>query len=119
MLIYDGDCGFCMWSLRLSLRLGATCRHQSAQTADLAGLGLTEEMVHGAAWFVTDDQTWRGHEAIAQVLRSSRYGVVRLVGAAVGSRILRPVASRVYDWVVDHRHQLPGATSVCRLPPQP
>jgi predicted DCC family thiol-disulfide oxidoreductase YuxK len=118
VLIYDGDCGFCMSSLRLALRLGATCSHQAAQTADLSALGLTPEMVHGAAWFVTADRTYRGHEAMAQVLRSSKYGVVRLAGVLVGSRVMRPVASRVYDWVVAHRHQLPGATSVCRLPPQ-
>jgi len=115
--VYDGDCGFCTRSLRLALRLGATCPHQPARATDLDALGLTDEMVHGAAWFVTEDRLYRGHEAIAQVLLSSKYAAVRLAGTIVGSRVMRPLASRAYAWVAAHRHRLPGAGSVCRMPP--
>ena len=41
VLVYDGDCGFCQWSLRWGLRLGITCEHVAGQRADLPALGLT------------------------------------------------------------------------------
>ena len=116
MLIYDGDCGFCKRSLGWMIRLGTTCAHQSAQDSDLTALGLTERDAEEAAWFVLGDRRWRGHEAIARALQTSRCGPVRLGGAALGSRMLRPLTSRGYAWVARHRHQLPGGTAACELP---
>lgn len=107
MLIYDGDCGFCKRSLRWAIQLGAQCVHQPWQSADLDALGLTREQVQEAAWFVTDAGAWQGHEAIAQVLMTSKWLPVRVLGHVVGARVLRPVGERVYDWVARNRGRLP------------
>ncbi|MDN5892499.1 MAG: DUF393 domain-containing protein [Nocardioides sp.] len=115
MLIYDQDCGFCQWSLRWALRLGATCDHQPAQTADLPALGLSLDEALEAAWFVTPSGPLRGHEAIAQVLLSSRWWPVRMGGRLVGSRVARPVAAPAYAWVARNRHRMPGASESCRV----
>jgi predicted DCC family thiol-disulfide oxidoreductase YuxK len=114
VLIYDGDCGFCQRSLGWARRLGATSPAQTAAETDLAAYGLTADDTLEAAWFVGDGLAYRGHEAIAMLLRSSRWAPVRWAGAAVGSRALRPVASRVYAWVATHRHLMPG-DQVCRV----
>jgi predicted DCC family thiol-disulfide oxidoreductase YuxK len=108
-----------MRSLRWMIRLGTTCTHQSAQESDLAELGLTEAMTQEAAWYVSDGRLFRGHEAIAMALRTSRYGAVRLAGRVIGSQLLRAVMSRAYSWVASHRHQLPGGTPACELPGSP
>ena len=117
VLVYDGDCGFCQWSLRWGLRLGITCDHVAGQRADLPALGLTPADVEAAAWYVDGDRLLRGHEAIAAALRTSRYVAVRLAGRVIGSRALRPVAAPAYTWVAAHRHRLPGASEACGLPP--
>lgn len=116
MLIYDGDCGFCQRSLGWALRLGITCEHRPSHQVDLAAHGLSEQDVIEAAWYVDGDRRLRGHEAIAGALRTSRHAPVRWLGAVVGSRVLRPVAVRVYAWVARNRHRLPGASDACALP---
>ena len=117
VLVYDGDCGFCQWSLRWALRLGITCEHVAGQRADLPSLGLTPDDVEAAAWYVDGDRRLRGHEAIAAALGTSRHVAVRLAGRAIGARALRPVAAPAYTWVATHRHRLPGASEACGLPP--
>jgi predicted DCC family thiol-disulfide oxidoreductase YuxK len=115
VLIYDGDCAFCARSLGWARKLGATAPAQPWQMVDLAGYGLTEDDVSEAAWFIADGVRARGHEAIAEMLASSRHRVVRIAGALIGSRILRPFSSRAYAWVAAHRHQLPGGTAACSI----
>lgn len=119
MLIYDRDCGFCQWSLQVMRRFGATCESRAWQECDLDALGLSLSDVTDAAWFIDGDQKFRGHEAIAQTLRSSRWLPVRILGRIVGSRVLRPVATPAYAWVSRNRHLLPGATQACRIEDQP
>lgn len=113
MLIYDGDCAFCARSLGWARRLGATTPAQPWQFLDLNAYGLTETDVIDAAWFIADGVRARGHEAIAETLRTSTHAWVRALGRIVGSRAVRPVASRAYAWVAAHRHQLPGGTAAC------
>ncbi|MDT0203025.1 DCC1-like thiol-disulfide oxidoreductase family protein [Nocardioides sp. AE5] len=112
-LLYDRDCGFCQQSLRLLLRLGARCEHQTIQSADLSAWGISTTEALEAAWYVEEQRLFRGHEAVAKGLRSSRWLPVRLVGRVIGARALRPVMARAYAWVARNRHRLPGAT--CQL----
>lgn len=109
MLIFDGDCGFCRRSVGWARRLGATCAMRPSYAVDLAALGLTPPDAEEAVWFVGEGgRLFRGHEAIAQVLLTSRRTPVRWAGRVTGSRVLRPVASRGYAWVAANRHRLPG-----------
>ncbi|MFZ2502997.1 MAG: DCC1-like thiol-disulfide oxidoreductase family protein [Nocardioides sp.] len=116
MLIYDGDCGFCVRSLGWGLRLGITCRHQPWQATDLAALGLTEGDVTTAAWFVRGEEKWAGHLAVAAALRTSRYRVVRALGRVAGRRLLERPLAACYAWIARHRHELPGRASACQMP---
>jgi predicted DCC family thiol-disulfide oxidoreductase YuxK len=115
VLIYDGDCAFCARSLGLARRLGATEPAQPWQALDLDAYDLTEADVTEAAWFIAEGVRARGHEAVARMLQSSTHASVRLVGRVVGSRLLRPIASRAYAWVAAHRHELPGGTAACAI----
>ena len=115
VLIYDADCGFCVRSLGWAITLGITCDNASWQSLDLSALGLTEDDVQQAAWFAHGDRRWRGHLAIAQALRTSRYLLVRMIGRGLGSRVVAPLARPAYQWIADHRYQLPGGTDNCRL----
>jgi predicted DCC family thiol-disulfide oxidoreductase YuxK len=107
VLIYDGECGFCRRSLGWARWLGATCAAAPYQQLELTAFGLTEAAAAEAAWFVAPGRRWRGHEAVAMVLRSSRLAPVRGAGRLLGSPLSRPVASRVYDWVAANRSRLP------------
>jgi predicted DCC family thiol-disulfide oxidoreductase YuxK len=115
VLIYDGDCGFCKRSLGWAITLGITCEYAPWQEVDLDELGLSEDDVQEAAWYVAEGRRWRGHEAIARSLRTSRYLPVRAAGWLLGTRVLAPVGRRVYQWIADHRYQLPGGTAACKL----
>lgn len=115
MLIYDGDCGFCVRSIGWARRLGVTCPAQPWQGTDLAAVGLTEAQTTEAAWYVDGSRLFRGHEAIARALRTSRWGVVRLAGRALGSRVVAPVAAPAYAWVARNRGRLPGASDACKI----
>ena len=79
MLIYDGDCAFCVRSLGWARRLGATVEAQPWQSLDVGAYGLTEQDVTEAAWFITDDVRARGHEAIAETLKTSSDVSVRYI----------------------------------------
>jgi predicted DCC family thiol-disulfide oxidoreductase YuxK len=114
LLIYDGDCGFCRRCLDWGRRLGVEADAVAWQELDLAAHGLTERDAVEAAWFLAGRRRWRGHEAVARALRTSRHAAVRAAGVAVGSRLARPVAGPVYAWVARHRHRLPGGTPVCQ-----
>jgi predicted DCC family thiol-disulfide oxidoreductase YuxK len=115
VLVYDRDCGFCVRSVRWARRLGATCAAQAWQDTDLPAAGLTEQQVLEAAWYVDGEHRFRGHEAVAYTLRSSRYGVVRLLGRLIGSRALQRPAGTAYSWVARNRYRLPGASDACQL----
>lgn len=114
LLIYDGDCGFCRRSLGWGHRLGVEVDAIAWQELDLAAHGLTEQETAEAAWFVDGRRRWRGHEAIARALRTSRHATVRTLGVLIGSRVARPVVAPAYGWVARHRHRLPGGTPVCQ-----
>ena len=113
-LVYDGDCAFCTRSAEwLQSHSGAAL--QSCQTVDLDTLGLTEDDVaHAAYWLDSDGHVAaRGAGAIAVALRSCSWPW-RLLGSVVQTRPLRPLADAVYTQVALHRHRLPGSANTCR-----
>ncbi|GGF51901.1 hypothetical protein GCM10011519_27410 [Marmoricola endophyticus] len=115
-LLHDADCGFCVRSARWVQRLGCDVEMVAWQDFDeLAAYAITPEAAHAEIHLVDGDRVLRGHEAIAGALRRSSYAVVRAAGAVLGSRAVRPVASRSYTWVAAHRQSLPGGTATCSL----
>lgn len=117
--VFDGDCGFCTTCARLAERWVSTeAAIVPYQTADLDALGLTEAECADAVQWVGDGDGARsaGPEAIGALLRSS-HPAWRLVGWLLTRRPVRVLAWPAYRWVARHRHQLPGGTPACALPP--
>lgn len=130
MLVYDGDCRFCVsrarWfqrragkSSRLSKTSG-TADGQASQTStenstavawqdlDLAEVGLTEDVVtREAVWIDAEGRQFAGHAAIAKSL-------IHIGGLwGVAGRLLRvpPIswlARLVYRIVAANRHRMPS-----------
>jgi predicted DCC family thiol-disulfide oxidoreductase YuxK len=118
MLIYDGDCGFCTTSARwIEERLPLGYPVVAWQSLpDLAAVGLDEQKVQSAAWWIDVDGTpERGHRAIARALIA-----MKGVWAVLGFALLVPPASWLasigYTLVARFRYKLPGATDACRIP---
>jgi len=107
MLVFDGECGFCRRSVRWLYKLRATSPSVPYQDVELSRWGLSVSDAADAAWFVADGRRWRGHEAIAQVLRSSTWWPVRWVGRLLATPAARPLASRAYAWLSANRSRLP------------
>lgn len=117
MLVYDGDCGFCTVCARwIEARLpGGTPVVPWQSIADLAALGLTEDDVRRAAyWIDADGAAYGGHLAVARALVAAGGGW-RVVGRIVASRPVAPLAAVVYRVVAANRHRLPGSTDACRV----
>lgn len=110
-IVFDGDCGFCT---RSALRLERMGRGRLAvvpwQWADLPALGLTAAQCAQAVQFVGPGGRAGGAPAIAAALRCCPQPWAAL-GAVVDARALRPLAARVYRFVADNRHRLPGAAA--------
>lgn len=116
-LVFDGDCAFCASSVRFMERLGLRADVVIPwQYADLAALGLTAPMCQEQLQWVDDGRISSGHEAVARLLLAN--GVF---WRPLGRLLLLPpfswLAARVYAWIADHRHQLPGGTPACQVTP--
>ena len=87
LLVYDGECGFCVRSARwIGARLPADARVEPWQSLELEELGLSRPDVQAAVWWIDDrgysPRRSRGAEAIGRslVTAGGAWGVVgRLV----------------------------------------
>lgn len=115
-LVYDADCGFCTRCARWAqARMRPGSEVVPSYALDLHAVGLSQKDVDEAAWFLpTSGEGLRGHRAIAAALRECGWPWT-LLGRIVGSRILSPVASRVYAAVAERRGSLPGSDGTCGL----
>ena len=115
MLVYDGECGFCVRSARwIEARLPADARVEPWQSLELAELGLSRDDVEAAVWWIADDsrstRRSRGAEAIGRslVAAGGSWGVA-------GRLIIHPplcwLARPVYALVAANRHRLPGSAA--------
>lgn len=115
LMLYDADCGFCARTARLVPLLRLEVEIASIQETDLAAHGVDADRAVREMPFVgADGRVSYGHRAWADVLRCGS-APLRLLGVLLGSRVLSPVAGRVYTWVAEHRSSLPGGTPSCAL----
>ena len=116
VLVYDGDCGFCTASAdRIRPHLHEPATVQPGQVLDLPALGLTDDDVTSAAWWVDESgRRWRGHAAIGKALIAAG-GWRRVIGQLLIVPPLSWLARPVYAWVARNRGRLPGATDSCRV----
>ncbi|MET7304691.1 DUF393 domain-containing protein [Embleya sp. NPDC005575] len=122
VLLYDGDCGFCHWSVtRLRRLVPLTVTITPWQATDLGAYGLTTDQVsHAVHWLPHRGPVRRGHEAFAAWLRTAP-PPWSLMGRIITTPPIAYLARRVYRLVADHRAQLPGpwrAGATCRVPTQ-
>ncbi len=112
LLVYDGQCGFCVrWARWLEARLNSEARVEPWQSLNLDDLGLSRQQVEAAVWWLDErgGQTRRcsGADAIGRALVNT--GGVR---AAVGWLIIVPplcwLARPIYALVAANRHRVPG-----------
>jgi predicted DCC family thiol-disulfide oxidoreductase YuxK len=118
MLIYDGDCSFCSSSARWisaywdGAQRAIAWQHLSA--AELERLGLTQDDVRRAAWWIDPDgRRSRGHLAIARALRAGR-GWPSVAGALLLFPPFRWLGAGAYPLIARWRYRLPGGTPACR-----
>ncbi|MBD8505782.1 DUF393 domain-containing protein [Hoyosella sp. G463] len=116
-VLYDRDCGFCVSCLNLLARLD---RHHRVTAIAYQHPGaveqfdVTEDDAAAAAWALDPDGTrHRGAGAINAGL-SAALGT-RLPLRVYHLPLVRQVQDRVYQWVADHRHLMPGGSKTCTL----
>lgn len=108
--LYDGECGFCQrWMRWLARRVRDRIEFVPSQSIeDLAGLGLTDEDVRTASYWVDEDGVaHRGNSSIAHVLQHGR-GLWHLVGIVLELPVVRSAAAAAYRVIARNRHRLPA-----------
>lgn len=117
VLVYDADCAFCTRSAQFARHwVDRRGRYvvRPWQELDLEALGLTAEKCDEAAQFVTaTGRVLSGHRAIASALTHGAPGW-RPWGWVLLAPGMSELAGIVYDWVANHRDELPGGTAACR-----
>ncbi|GAA0740427.1 DUF393 domain-containing protein [Dactylosporangium roseum] len=116
--LFDGDCAFCSSCARfIEKRIRPDADVVAWQFADLDALGVTEEQVSSAVYYVAAGRpVTAGPVAIADLLRRAS-APWHLAGALLGLRPVSAAAWPVYRWVARNRHRMPGGTAACALPP--
>ncbi len=115
LLVYDGECGFCVRSARwIAARLPPDARVAPWQSLQLERLGLSRQELQAAVWWMEDrgrvQHRSRGAEAIGRSLVAvgGHWGIV-------GRLIVHPplcwLARPAYALVAANRHRLPGPRS--------
>src|SRR5262249_16930065 len=113
LLVFDGECGFCTRTLGW-LRL--LDRHRLIETAPYQRPGIPErlgasreECERSGQWLGDDGKRAEGADAISAALAVA-------LDSSWPVRLYERTASiqnRVYEWVAEHRHRLPGITPWC------
>jgi predicted DCC family thiol-disulfide oxidoreductase YuxK len=119
LLVYDGDCGFCMKSIHWAQKHLRNMPDTAAyQRLDLSELGLTAETCQCAVQLVhTDGHIDAAHNAVRVLLVQSG-GFWSLVGRAMQLPGVKGLSGVVYRWIAANRHVMPGASGACTLRPQ-
>lgn len=116
LLVFDGDCGFCTtWVRRLEAALSAFPASQPWQWIDHESLGLTRHDVTHYVWFVTASGRFRGHAAVAALLRGQHEFGWRFLGHLLVIPPFSWAGAIAYKVVARFRHRLPGGTPACAL----
>jgi len=117
LLVFDGDCAFCTtWVRRLERVLPVFPESQPWQWIDYAALGLTRHDVTHYVWLLVEDGRFRGHAAVAALLRSQPSLRWRFLGQLLITPPFSWAAAVGYALIARFRHRLPGGTPACAMP---
>ena len=115
-LIYDADCGFCARSAKWLSKSGAVNIQPWQGIRDLKSIGLTEQMVKSAAFWVDGGQVKANAEAAIANALVARGAGWQFAGRFIMLPGIRQASSPVYKLIAKNRHAMPGGTEACRLP---
>lgn len=112
LLVYDGECGFCVRSARwIAARLPGAARVEPWQSLELEELKLSQPDVEAAVWWLEDrgrgQRRSRGAEAIGRSLVAVG-GAWGIIGRLIVHPPLCWLARPTYALVAANRHRLPG-----------
>ena len=116
LVLWDGDCAFCHRAAEYAATHFAVMV-QPYQHADLGAVGITTAQCATALQVVDlgTGRIWSRADAVAQILRN-RPGPAALIGRAIQTPIVLPIATAFYRLVARNRHLMPGGTAACTLP---
>ena len=108
LLIYDGDCAFCRWTLERGRAVLPQFPEASPSgVIDLLQFGLTPLEVGRAVQLLTEDgRTFSGHRAVGMVLLGQPVVCWRMLGAAALTPPTSWLAALTYRFVARHRGRL-------------
>ena len=117
LLVFDGDCAFCTtWVRRLERALRVFPEAQPWQWIDHDAVGLSRDDVTHYVWLLADGRRYRGHAAVAALLRRQRGTGWRFVGHLLVTPPFSWAAAVAYAVIARFRHRLPGGTPACAMP---
>lgn len=115
--MFDGDCAFCTtWIRRLERLLPVFPEAQPWQWSDLDALGLRRHDVTHYVWYLAGDRRFRGHAAVAALLKSQPRIGLRFLGNLILTPPFSWAAALAYAFIARFRHRLPGGTPACAMP---
>ena len=122
-IVFDGQCAFCLRSLRLLQRLDRDKVMRLYDSHKTEVVATAFPMLAGAdfenAMFAVtaDGRVFRGYFAVEALLRAMPAAWPLLLLFSIPG--VPFVGTRFYAWVARNRHRLGCATDVCELPPPP
>ena len=115
-LLYDPDCGACTRAAHWLARRGVGCGVEPITPGRLAALGVDPDRATREIPFVLPGGEVRyGARAVAAALRTGP-AWLRVAGAVIDARPVRPLAAALYGLVARNRFRLPGGSATCALP---
>lgn len=117
LLVVDGDCGFCLTSVRwIKRNMIKNLEFEMYQRLELGKFGLSEEECQKQVQYVYDSKIYAGAEAYAKLFSNSNNVGLRLLGLLMRTPIISQVTKLVYQLIAANRSKLPGGTPYCELP---
>jgi predicted DCC family thiol-disulfide oxidoreductase YuxK len=111
LLIFDGDCGFCLYCVNKAQQFGVSCPVKPYQSLDLNSYGLTTQQCSQSVQLVEYGETFRrnyhGAEAIGMLLKNySRKKMVRGTGVILLNPVILPMSEFLYKRVAKNRNKI-------------
>jgi len=115
-LIFDGDCGFCTRSVHWLIGRGGQFEYLPWQNfEDLDSLGITLDMVHNSAVFVTrSGDLALGSNAIGEAMKRCG-GSISILGRFINLSYVSFFAQSFYRIIAKNRGRLPGSDGTCGI----
>jgi predicted DCC family thiol-disulfide oxidoreductase YuxK len=106
-VLYDADCGLCIWLLAALLRLDTAGNLEPIALQDTRAARALADLTHQqrmASWHLLapSGERWSAGAALPPLLRLLPHGLIPAIMASVSPHL----TERVYRWVAAHRTQL-------------